>query len=778
MLSINLLKGEFDNTKITEILNDFHVNGSKNSNHLETLSYFKKNFPDQFSFFEAKLMFLMGLFYKAGEPTNFFDQVYKDYSNSIFEQTGRYFTPIQADAYNSILRYSNFSFSAPTSAGKSYLYQELIKDIKNDIIIVVPSRALLSEYLLKVQNLVPKEILVLPFIDFVNIKKTNRRIFIITPERGDELFKFKKTINLDLVLFDEAQLSEEGIRGMKFDSLVRRIDKNFPHVKKVFTHPFVINPEAQLEKHNLQEDSDAESYEQKAVGKIFIEHRDGVFKYFSPYEDYSHGRAYYSGDVILDTLNNGKTALIYIAKTKIYDGTFLESYSKYIALCPDLKDTESLSYIEELKIYFGEEGEKKSLLLQLMRKGIVIHHGSIPLKARTIIERFVNDNHAKICFSTSTLIQGINMPFDLVWINNFRFTGNEDQKKLNLKNLIGRAGRTSITINKFDYGYVVINTANKSLFIDRLKSDSYLEKESILDSDGEIENEDYWDIITAIKEDSFDDNLNLTQEQVKRLNSSDIADDIELILNLFVDREGKPLTGRAYYNLLLEERIRIRQSLVNIFISHLRRKELTRGEISVLDTAIPILLWLIQGKSFSEIVSLRYSYLSERDFRRSLLRDFRNGKITGKQYNDQLRGKKIKFSCIAETLPNKNFNSPIPLFGYKNVTQIDFDILIYDTYDYIDKVLSLSLKDPLAAAFELYYEKTKNIKALALSNYIKYGTNEKTEIWLLRYGFTFEEIEWLLPYIDDIDENEIQFKDSISEVFEDPNKLRIIERYL
>ncbi|WP_332452551.1 DEAD/DEAH box helicase [Chryseobacterium aquaticum] len=561
MLTQSLVNGQFDSVKITEILNDFHIKGPVDSNHLETLSYFKKNFPEQFSVFEAKLMFLMGLFYKTSEPSTFFDQVYKDWSESIHSQTGRYFTPVQADAYNSILKYNNFSFSAPTSAGKSYLYQEIIKDIKSDIIIVVPSRALLSEYLIKIQGLVSKEILVLPFIEFVNIRKTLRRIFIITPERGDELFKFKNVINLELVLFDEAQLSEEGIRGMKFDSLVRRIDKNFPDVKKVFTHPFIINPEAQLEKHNLIINSDAESYDQKTVGKIFVEHKEGNFKYFSPYEDYSRGRVNYTGDIILDTLNNGKTALIYIAKTKIYDGTFLETYSKYIALCVDVTDAHALKYIEELSNYFGEDSEKKSLMLLLMRKGIVIHHGSIPLKARTIIEKFVNANYAKICFSTSTLIQGINMPFDLVWINNFRFTGTEDQKKLNLKNLIGRAGRTSSTVNKFDYGYVVINSSNKKSFTDRLRSDSYLETESILDNSDDVENEDYLDIINAIKNDSFDVNYNLTNEQVERLSSSDITNDIELILNLFVDQQGKPLSGRAYYNLSYESRVAIRQAL-------------------------------------------------------------------------------------------------------------------------------------------------------------------------------------------------------------------------
>ena len=67
--------------------------------------------------------------------------------------------------------------------------------------------------------------------------------------------------------------------------------------------------------------------------------------------------------------------------------------------------------------------------------------------------------------------------------------------------------------------------------------------------------------------------------------------------------------------------------------------------------------------------------------------------------------------------------------------------IIYDTYDYTDKVLSLSLKDPLSAAFILYFQRTDDTRALTISNFIKFGTNDETEIWLLKYGFSFEEIE-------------------------------------
>ena len=88
----------------------------------------------------------MGLFYKTDSPSSFLELIYDIYSKSIEESTGRTFTPVQADAYNSIFKYDKFSFSAPTSTGKSFLFQEIIKDINGDVIVVVPSRALLCNY--------------------------------------------------------------------------------------------------------------------------------------------------------------------------------------------------------------------------------------------------------------------------------------------------------------------------------------------------------------------------------------------------------------------------------------------------------------------------------------------------------------------------------------------------------------------------------------------------------------------------------------------------------
>ena len=107
------------------------------------------------------------------------------------------------------------------------------------------------------------------FIEIVNIKHSNRRIYVITPERGNDLFANAGFLNVELFLFDESQLSEEEIRGMRFDALVRRISKYFPNATKVFAHPFVDNPQAQLIKHGFEQHTAFENYNQSVVGKIY-----------------------------------------------------------------------------------------------------------------------------------------------------------------------------------------------------------------------------------------------------------------------------------------------------------------------------------------------------------------------------------------------------------------------------------------------------------------------------------------------------------------------------
>jgi len=760
---------------LDEIIRRMHIEGPVNAEDFEKLAYIKSFHPEIFRERESELLYIMGLFYKVDAPRNIFEEVYSIFADAIVAETGKRFTPVQADAYRNIHNKRLFSFSAPTSAGKSFLFRELITNTAGDIIIVVPSRALIAEYLNLVKPLVDKTVLVLQFIENVNIANTRRRIYIITPERGGDLFQYKGSFNVTLFLFDEAQLSEEEIRGIGFDAFVRRVSTEFPDASKVFAHPYVQNPEAQLNKHDFPaEISAASTYEQNTVGKIFITlENDGLY-YFSPYEGKKAAHIPLERDIIREIMENNGSILIYASKAKLYSKDYLYQFREYLRLCPRLQDRNALKHIERLREYIGAsrtDPHKSSVIVRLMERGIVIHHGSIPLKMRLIIEEFVRENHARLCFATSTLKQGINMPFDAVFIDNYT-----RMDVLTLKNLIGRSGRTTERQNNFEYGYTFIEQKHLSSFCKRINEIYELNEISALDADTNEIDEDNIDLVEAIKNNTFDNETRLTQSQLQRIQSAEVDSDIELILsNLLI--ENRVLTGAEYYeNLDGDKRQEIKEAFKRIYMSHLKRKTLKQAEQSVFSTAIPILLWQIQGKAFKEVLALRFSYMSQRTEQRKIVAEQRAGRISEEEAQNRIRSLTIRFSQAPATIPNSKLSRYSDFPNNTSVLELDYDTLVFDTYDYIDKVIGLSLSDPLCAAFKMYHERTGDARAAAMCNYIRYGTNDDTEIWLLRYGFSFEDIEWIKPYVQSVDEQKIVFLPSINEL--DAEQKEVVERYL
>lgn len=277
---------------LSGVMDKIHSNGPVELADLEILAYLKRFHEDAFLKQEKKLMYLLGLFYKTSQPEDLLSLSYSIFSQAILHEFEKKLTPVQASIQTKILHSKYFSFSAPTSTGKSHIFRELIYDEDGDIVIVVPSRALIAEYILAIKKILSdrKDILVLQFIDDINKSKTSRRVFVVTPERASEIFKMADRFNPSLFLYDEAQISEEVVRGVSFDAFVRRADKVFPDAKKVFAHPFVQNPEAQLIKHNFNEQADSHLYRQNTVGKIYLEHErhNHTFNYFSPFIEGGH----------------------------------------------------------------------------------------------------------------------------------------------------------------------------------------------------------------------------------------------------------------------------------------------------------------------------------------------------------------------------------------------------------------------------------------------------------------------------------------------------------
>ena len=149
----NILKNNNVEEILVSIINKIHIEGPIVASDFEALAYIKRFHNEVIQRYEKKLLFSMGLFYKTKEPECISDEIYSIFEDVIQENTGSNFTPVQAHAYLNIQKKRYFSFSAPTSAGKSYLFREIIQNVDYDIVIVVPSRALITEYINTVNNL-------------------------------------------------------------------------------------------------------------------------------------------------------------------------------------------------------------------------------------------------------------------------------------------------------------------------------------------------------------------------------------------------------------------------------------------------------------------------------------------------------------------------------------------------------------------------------------------------------------------------------------------------
>jgi ATP-dependent RNA helicase DOB1 len=678
----NIINTEDIGDVVSFVLDRIYKSGPVSTTDMEILSYLKLYKPEEFKAHEERALNYMGVFYKDVEPQTLKEVLFRQYRRHIIENFRHTYTPVQASIIREIESNKCFSFSAPTSTGKSYVFMNLIQESIDDIVIIVPSRALINEYYHKLNNLIDnKAVNILTFIDKINTKHTERNVFIVTPERCRELFKYKEQYRVNTFLFDEAQLSnEDSKRGLYFDSIVRRAQKAFPDAKFVFAHPFVANPDSQIKKNHFQLDtSKSVQFKQKNVGQLYLcSDDDWNFYHFGIEKSImGNNREKCAFDPIEKTIKSNGSVLFYVSKSKIYNRGFLNQFDRYINLCTEIEGEKIDSYIDQLKEYTGGDtiANKNyySQLLALLKRGIVIHHGSLPLQTRLILEKFTQDGLCRICFATSTLEQGVNMPFDIVFLDRL-----ERSKPLSVKNLIGRAGR-STTLNEFDFGFVIINSPSKmAAFRSVIEQDEILDDESALEK-SEQKDDDYNDFKEAILNDTYSDEFNLTEKDIDKLTSESTEEIIRKILDtVFENNQIVPLSR---LNQDLRNRLELYSYFRILYAIYLNRP-LGDGEGNVLDTAIKIMLWKVHGKTFKNICWYRYSHASKTNERASLEKLGRStNQITA------------NFITGYHAIPDKNHNVYSLFPQGTRAVDVDYDLIMTDTYDFIDKLISFKLTD-------------------------------------------------------------------------------------
>ena len=159
MLSIQeIINDEDPDKSIGQILDDLHTKGPVDNKLVE-----------QFAEHEENIISTLGLFYKNKSTSNLYSFILGAIGNQYKKQYGEYLTPVQASIRDAVEEKQFISISAPTSAGKSFSIKEYISTQDGDAVIIVPSRALIAEY---VENLKgyfehDKDVMISTFVDYV-----------------------------------------------------------------------------------------------------------------------------------------------------------------------------------------------------------------------------------------------------------------------------------------------------------------------------------------------------------------------------------------------------------------------------------------------------------------------------------------------------------------------------------------------------------------------------------------------------------------------------------
>lgn len=339
------------------------------------------------------------------------------------------------------------------------------------------------------------------------------------------------------------------------------------------------------------------------------------------------------------------------------------------------------------------------------------------------------------------------MPFDVVYIDRF-----ESSKSLSVKNLIGRAGR-STTSKQFDIGSVIVHTSAMTSLRKTLLKNEPISEISHLDIKNDQIDETYQEFKDAIINETFNDEYNLTEKDVEKIKAEEIKLVIPTLLDiLFIDE-----------NIITTEEItpEVKDLFHKLYESYLGRP-LVESEKNVLNEAIRIILWKVTGRTFRNICQIRYARVAQVNERR--------------KHPERIESIYAKYMVGYNEIPNKNLSNYPKIPNTILAKNVDYDTVVFDTYDFLDKMIGFKLSDIYYAVFHEYYLDTNDERSQKMANYIKFGTADATEIWMLKYGFDFEDIEWLKPYVKSIGEEEICFHSSIAEL--NNEQKRLIEKFL
>lgn len=310
----------------------------------------------------------------------------------------------------SLLENNSVFVSAPTSFGKTFVALEFIKrneNTLNNIVFIVPTIALMNELLKKIYYY---------FSDKFNICINSsediegKNIFIFVPERSDNVFINKiKNVKIDLLVFDEIyKLKAEREKDITGDDRLISMNRVYLTLLKKSNKILLLGP---------------------FIRKItFDQTKLKIIKFYTNYMPVCSTVNKINSNEWQTKLIDGKTLVYFKSPEEIYLN--IDSIIENTSVKPDLVE----KYSEEIKYLKNKIGDNW-YVIEMLKRGIGIHHGKIPMFLRKFFETEYNFGSITTLLCTSTLMEGINTPTDRLFIVG------KISNSFELNNLIGRVGR-------------------------------------------------------------------------------------------------------------------------------------------------------------------------------------------------------------------------------------------------------------------------------------------------------------------------------------------------
>ena len=377
-------------------------------------------------------------------------------------------TDMQMAVWNTLVSGSSLALSAPTSAGKSFVFLAYIEQLKRmnptaNLVYLVPSRALISQVasdLRGASNDKAFEVTTVPIPLEPTVLGTP--IYVLTPERLQILFHSAPNLNFDLAIIDEAHLISESSRGVILYSVLQDLQRRQPNMQFLFSSPQVREPaifgtvvgreSIKVVKTNdspvaqniilltgSNEDNQKVDVSLWSTGeKTKLSEIDTAIPIYN-----SHDRLVY----LSWALGINSQSLVYAEGPascediafKIKELWKDPAISKVIS--PEQPSEHTTKVRNELSAFAKEAVHPSYILADTAEAGVGFHYGRIPPLLRNAVESAFADGHLDYIVCTSTLLQGVNLPARNIFMQNPHKGEDHPIAAVDFWNLAGRAGR-------------------------------------------------------------------------------------------------------------------------------------------------------------------------------------------------------------------------------------------------------------------------------------------------------------------------------------------------